>query len=76
VNRTVVRVLHDAVYPSNTAESPATIKLRSILKMPEVTNILQGEKLPKECRASLADSCSTHVETRPRLANTWKCRGY
>ena len=32
VNRTVVRLLHDAVYPSNTVESPATSKLRSILK--------------------------------------------
>ena len=31
VNRTVVRLLHDAVYPSNTVESPATTKLRSIL---------------------------------------------
>ena len=48
VNRTVVRLLHDAVYPSNTSESPATIKLRSILKTPEVTKILQGEKLPTE----------------------------
>jgi hypothetical protein len=41
VNRTVVRLLHDAVYPSNTVELPATIKLRSILKTPEVTKILQ-----------------------------------
>ena len=48
VNCAVVRLLHDAVYPSNTVESPATIKLRSILKMPEVTKILQGEKLPTE----------------------------
>ena len=52
VNRTVVRLLHDAVYPSvtpsNTVESPATIKLRSILKTPEVTKILEGEKLPTE----------------------------
>jgi len=48
VNRTVVRLLHDAVYPSNTVESPATTKLRSILKTPEVTNILQGERLPTE----------------------------
>jgi hypothetical protein len=39
VNRTVVRWLHDAVYP-NASETPATIKLRSILKTPEVTKIL------------------------------------
>ena len=44
VNRTVVRWLHDAVYP-NASETPATIKLRSILKTPEVTKILQGEKI-------------------------------
>ena len=50
VNRTVVRLLHDAVYPSNTVESPATSKLRSILKTSEVTKILQGEKLPTESK--------------------------
>ena len=48
VNRTVVSLLHDAVYPSNTVESPATSKLRSILKTLEVTQILEGEKLPTE----------------------------
>ena len=48
VNLTIVRVLHDAVYPSNTVESPATTKLRSILKTTEVTKILQGEKLTTE----------------------------
>jgi hypothetical protein len=43
VNRTVVRWLHDAVYP-NVSETPATIKRRSILKTPEVTKTgLQGE---------------------------------
>jgi hypothetical protein len=47
VNRTVVRWLHDAVYPC-ASETPATIKLRSILKTPEVTKILQGEKLTTE----------------------------
>ncbi len=47
VNRTVVGWLHDAVYP-NASEMPATIKLRSILKTPEVTKILQGEKLTTE----------------------------
>jgi hypothetical protein len=47
VNRTVVRWLHDAVYP-NASETPATLKLRSILKTPEVTKILQGEKLTTE----------------------------
>jgi len=47
VNRTVVRSLHDAVFP-NASETPATIKLRSILKTPEVTKILQGEKLTTE----------------------------
>jgi hypothetical protein len=36
--------LHDAVYP-NASETPSTIKLRSILKTPEVTKILLGEKL-------------------------------
>ena len=45
--RTFVRWLHDAVYP-NASETPATIKLRSILKTPEVTKILQGEKLTTE----------------------------
>jgi len=48
VNRTVVRLLHDAVYPSNT-----TTNLRSILKTPEVTNILQGEKLPTESEGAV-----------------------
>jgi hypothetical protein len=43
VNRTIVRWLHDAVYP-NASETPSTIKLRSILKTPEVTKILQGKK--------------------------------
>ncbi len=47
VNRTVVRWLHDAVYP-NAFETPATIKLRSILKTPEVSKNLQGEKLTTE----------------------------
>jgi hypothetical protein len=47
VNHTVVRWLHDAVYP-NASETPATSKLRSILKTPEVTKILQGEKLTTE----------------------------
>jgi hypothetical protein len=42
VNRTVVGWLHDAVYP-NASETPATIKLRFILKTPEVTKILQFE---------------------------------
>ena len=42
--------MHDAVYPSNTVESPATSKLRSILKTSEVTKILQGEKLPTESK--------------------------
>jgi hypothetical protein len=32
----------------NASETPATIKLRSILKTPEVTKILQGEKLTAE----------------------------
>ena len=39
--------MHDAVYPC-ASETPATIKLRSILKTPEVTKILQGEKLTTE----------------------------
>jgi hypothetical protein len=47
VNRTVVRGLYDAVY-SNASETPATTKLRSILKTPEVTKILVGEKLTTE----------------------------
>jgi hypothetical protein len=47
VNRTVVHWLYDEVYP-NASETPATIKLRSILKTPEVTKILQGEKLTTE----------------------------
>jgi hypothetical protein len=51
VNRTVVRWLHDAVYPK-ASETPATIKLRSILKTPEVSKILQGEKLTTESWAA------------------------
>jgi hypothetical protein len=47
VNRTVVGWLHDAVYP-NDSETQATIKIRSILKTPEVTKILMGEKLTTE----------------------------
>ena len=51
VNRTVIGWLHDAVYP-NASETPATIKLRSMLKTPEVcvevTKILQGKKLTTE----------------------------
>ncbi len=47
VNRTVVRWLHDAVY-HNASETPATIKLRSILKTPEVIKILMGEKLTSQ----------------------------
>jgi hypothetical protein len=47
VNRTVVRELYDAVYPDD-SETPATTKLRSILKAPEVTKILMGEKLASE----------------------------
>ncbi len=35
VNRTVVRWLYDAVYPS-ASETPGTTKLRSIVKTPEV----------------------------------------
>jgi len=47
VNRTVVRWLHNALYP-NASETPDTIKLKSILKTPEVTKILQGENLTTE----------------------------
>jgi hypothetical protein len=47
VNRTVVRWLHDAVYP-NASQTPAAIKPRSILKTPEVNKILHGEKLTTE----------------------------
>jgi hypothetical protein len=46
-NRTVVRGLYDAVYPS-ASETPATTKLRSILNTPEVNKILKGEKLTTE----------------------------
>jgi len=42
VDRTVVHLLHDAVYPSNTVESPATTKLRSILKTPEQRSCAVG----------------------------------
>jgi hypothetical protein len=65
VNRTVVRWLHDAVYP-NASETPATIKPRSILKTPEA-KILQGEKLTTESsfvgNSALADSGGTHVRS-------------
>jgi hypothetical protein len=47
VNRTVVRWLYDAVYP-DASETPATIKLRSILKTPEMTKIRMGQKLTTE----------------------------
>jgi len=83
VNRTVVRWLHDAVY-SNAIETPATIKLRSMLKTPEVTKILMGEKLTTVSRknrpfvtvsvgrsAAMADPCGTHV--RP---TSLRVRGY
>jgi len=68
VNRTVVRLLHDAVYPSNTVESPATTKLRSILKTPEVTNILQGEKLPTESEWAVHPWLMPAVHMYGRLA--------
>ena len=68
VNRTVVRLLHDAVYPSNTVESSATIKLRSILKTPEVTKILQGEKLPTESEWAVHPWLMPAVRMYGRLA--------
>jgi hypothetical protein len=68
VNRTVVRLLHDAVYPSNTVESPATTKLRSILKTPEVTKILQGEKLPTESEWAVHPWLMPAVHMYGRLA--------
>jgi hypothetical protein len=68
VNRTVVRLLHDAVYPSNTVESPATTKLRTILKTPEVTNILQGEKLPTESEWAVHPWLMPAVHMYGRLA--------
>ena len=68
VNRTVVRLLHDAVYPSNTVESPATSKLRSILKTPEVTKILQGEKLPTESKWAVHPWLMPAVHMYGRLA--------
>ena len=46
-NRTVVQGLYDAVY-SSASETPATTKLRSILKTPEFNKILKGEKLTTE----------------------------
>jgi hypothetical protein len=68
VNRTVVSLLHDAVYPSNTVESPATSKLRSILKTPEVTKILQGEKLPTESKWAVHPWLMPAVHMYGRLA--------
>ena len=68
VNRTVVRLLHDAVYPSNTVESPATTKLRSILKTPEVSKILQGEKLPTESEWAVHPWLMPAVHMYGRLA--------
>jgi len=68
VNHTVVRLLHDAVYPSNTVESSATIKLRSILKTPEVTKILQGEKLPTESEWAVHPWLMPAVHMYGRLA--------
>ena len=68
VNRTVVRLLHDAVYPSNTVESSATTKLRSILKTPEVTKILQGEKLPTKSEWAVHPWLMPAVHMYGRLA--------
>ena len=73
VNRTVVRLLHDAVYPSNTVESPDTIKLRSILKTPEVTKILQGEKLLTESQWAVHPWLMPPVHMYGRL--TYKFEG-
>jgi len=72
VNRTVVRLLHDAVYPINTVESPATTKLRSILKMPEVTNILQVEKVPTESEWAVHPWLMPAVHMYGRLANKFE----
>ena len=69
MNRTVVRLLHDAVYPSNTVESPATIKLRSILKTPEVTKTLQGEKLLTESQWAVHPWLMPPVHMYGRLDN-------
>jgi hypothetical protein len=68
VNRTVVRRLNDAVYPT-ASETPATTKLRSILKTPEVTKILMGDKLTNEFiiigvgRSTMEDHCGTHLRS-------------
>jgi hypothetical protein len=67
VNRTVVRWLHDAVYP-NASETPSTIKLRSILKTPEVTKILQGEKLTTKFEGMNDTINSAFMENSPSFS--------
>jgi hypothetical protein len=50
VNRSLTRTLHDAVFPGDSRgeDTIAVNKLRNILKTPEVTKILAGEKLGDE----------------------------
>ena len=47
VNRTLARILHDAVFPSG-AETNATTRLRSILKSPLAAKIIAGEAVGGE----------------------------
>ena len=50
VNRTVVRLLHDAVYPSNTVESPATSKLRSSSRRQKLPRFSREKNCPPSQR--------------------------
>ena len=52
----------------NVSETPATIKLRSILKTSEVTKILQGEKLPTESEWAVHPWLMPAVHMYGRLA--------
>ena len=74
VNRTVVRELYDTVYPDD-SETPATTKVRSILKTPEVTKILMGEKLASKAtpwKRNLS-KCALFVVNGKRGHNATDC---
>ena len=59
------------MYPC-ASETPATIKLRSILKTPEVTKILQGEKLTAESLGAAQPWQIPAVHMYGRLAYTFE----
>src|SRR6056300_1588408 len=48
VNRTLARILHDAVFPQGCVETNATSRLGSILKTKEAAKIIAGEAVDGE----------------------------